>query len=60
MAAPAHYYDFSVTQTQGDIVAEILVTVSKPSTSGVLHLPNLSVIAAPQSQNSPFKALHDF
>lgn len=41
VAAPAHYCDFSVTQTQGDTAAEILVIVSKPSASGVLHLPKL-------------------
>lgn len=63
VAAPAHYHDFSVTQTQGDTAAEILVIVSKPSASGGLYLPNLSVTAGPQSQtlqNSPFSAPRDF
>lgn len=49
MAGLAHSYDFSVTQTQGDTAAEILITVSKPSASGVLNLPNLSVTAGSQS-----------
>lgn len=56
MAAPAQYRDFSVTQTQGDTAEEILVIVSKPSSSEAYLISQIYL--APLDHNPKQNKIH--